>query len=366
MALDGVDLHEAFGVWVIEPRLGVVHLQHIVPVVAGVVELRVNAAVAAGNAQSLFVGDLAPLIIVGAAHHAAKLIRQVGGVAQTVLVQIVLQDIFLDVLAPPIRALAGDLHAQLVKAVHPAVIKAALFLHDQGLEGGGGVVNDVALLDHFGLINARLHGRRFVVEVGVAVGVVLHDQLTAHPEAKAVVGVKAALTQLVFAVHHVVGLVVDVGLLVLPSHAGGGAGVLVVRNEVAPAIVGVLPEAGADGVGDRAALGALVQSKTVVFVLHAAVLLLADQVAQRIVLIRAGGVQAHPFLVGGGDAVEAVVGVGGGQRRVAKVAGAGVARPCGIYSSISLFCDIFSPSFDSVKTEEPALCLPNDSIVSNI
>lgn len=47
----------------IEPRLGVIHPQHIVPVVAGIAQLRPDTAAAAGDGQRLFVGDLPPLVV---------------------------------------------------------------------------------------------------------------------------------------------------------------------------------------------------------------------------------------------------------------------------------------------------------------
>ena len=125
----------------------------------------------------------------------------------------------------------------------------------------------------------------------------------AHTDPQAVVGVEAQLALLVGALDHVIGLVVDEGLLVLPGHAGGGPGVLVVGDEVAPLVVGVLPVGSADGVGDGAALGALVQGVAVVLVLDAPVLFLADQVAQGVVVV---GDFLGPIIVDVGDKVKGI------------------------------------------------------------
>ena len=238
---------------------------------AGIVRLRPDAPVRAGDAQSFLVGDLAPLVVVRPAHDAPELVGHVRGAAHAVLVGVVLQDVLLHVLAPPVRTLAGDLHAQPIQAMNPAVVKAAFFMHRQGLSGGRGVVHHVAFLHHLRLVDVRGDAGRQVVEVRVAVGVVLHDELTAHAHAKAVVGVQAVLALLVPALHHAVGLVVDVIGHVLPLHAFRGSGVLVAAGQVPALIVGVLPVAGADGVGDDAALLVLVQLRAVVQVLVAQV-----------------------------------------------------------------------------------------------
>ena len=84
----------------------------------GVAQLRPDAAVGTGDIQSVLVGDLAPLIVVGAANDTTKLVGHVDGAAHAVLVGIILEDVVLDVLAPPVGALAGDLHAQLIQAVN--------------------------------------------------------------------------------------------------------------------------------------------------------------------------------------------------------------------------------------------------------
>ena len=152
LALDGVDSNKPLVVRAVEPCLGIVHAQDIVPVVAGVAQLGPDAAVAAGDGQGFPVGDLAPLVVIRTTDNTAKLVGKVGGAAQPVLMGVVLQDVGGDVLAPPVGALAGDLHAQAFQTVDPLIVEAALFLHDQGLEGGGGVVNDVAFFHHLELI----------------------------------------------------------------------------------------------------------------------------------------------------------------------------------------------------------------------
>ncbi len=55
------------------------HTQHVIPVVAGVVQLRPDAAAAAGDGQSVLVGDLSPLVVVRAANDTAELVGEVGG-----------------------------------------------------------------------------------------------------------------------------------------------------------------------------------------------------------------------------------------------------------------------------------------------
>ena len=122
-------------------------------------------------------------------------------------------DAFLDALPPPVAAFANRHDLQLVQTVGvEEVIAVLLGLHQHPLvDVQSGIVNDIIRLDHFRLFDAGLHAGRLAVEVCIAVGIILQDQLRADADAEAVEGVRADLAGLVGTPHHAVRLVIEIG-----------------------------------------------------------------------------------------------------------------------------------------------------------
>ena len=114
---------------------------------------------------------------------------------------------------PPACALTGGLYVHQVQAVGVAeVVAVRLGLHQHPLvDVQARVVDHVVAEDHLRLVDSRLHGGRLAVEVGVAVGIVLDDDLGPHADAQAIEGVVADLAVLVGAGNHLVGLVIAIG-----------------------------------------------------------------------------------------------------------------------------------------------------------
>ena len=135
----------------------------------------------------------------------------------------------------------------------------------------------------------------------VAVGVLLNGPGVGHQRAQAVIQVLAALTDVIDALHHLVGLIVGVG---------AGDALLIVLgvellNQIAPLIIGA---SGGSLPAIITAAGDLVQ--VVQLVVHALVALsgLVGQVAKRVVGV--GTVVVAIVLVNADNAVQSIVGIG--------------------------------------------------------
>ena len=150
--------------------------------------------------------------------------------------------LFLDALPPPVAAFANRHDLQLVQTVGVEEIIAVLLgLHQHPLvDVQSGIVNDIIRLDHFRLFNARLHAGRLAVEVRIAVGIILQDQLRADADAEAVEGVRTDLAGLVGALHHAVRLVIEIGRNGDILGSGGGRRAnLFFLHQIAALIVGI-------------------------------------------------------------------------------------------------------------------------------
>ena len=148
---DGIKGHEAPVLGIVHPGLGVVHVEHGVEVMAGVVLHQVKLTLAA--LEYRVVGDLAPLVIVGPALHLlAHRAGQVVHGAPEVLV----------VVEPHLLAHGAALHdmaraigdgtnvdGQPLVAVDIAVVQAVDLMLHEGVLGLPGVVDD-KLLHHGG------------------------------------------------------------------------------------------------------------------------------------------------------------------------------------------------------------------------
>ena len=99
--------------------------------------------------------------------------------AQAVSVDVIGVDALLHGLRLPVGALASDLHVRQTKTVDIAeIVAVGLRYHQHPLvDVQPGIVDHVVAENHLGLVDARLYGGRLAVEVGVAVGVVLDDDL---------------------------------------------------------------------------------------------------------------------------------------------------------------------------------------------
>ena len=151
-------------------------------------------------------------------------------------------DAFLDALPPPVAAFANRHDLQLVQTVGvEEVIAVLLGLHQHPLvDVQSGIVNDIIRLDHFRLFDAGLHAGRLAVEVRVAVGIILQDQLCADPHAEAVEGVRTDLAGLVGTPHHAVRLVIEIGRNGDILGSGGGRRTnLFFLHQIAALIVGI-------------------------------------------------------------------------------------------------------------------------------
>ena len=151
-------------------------------------------------------------------------------------------DAFLDALPPPVAAFANRHDLQLVQTVGvEEVIAVLLGLHQHPLvDVQSGIVNDIIRLDHFRLFDAGLHAGRLAVEVRIAVGIILQDQLRADTDAEAVEGVRADLAGLVGALHHAVRLAIEVGRNGdVPGPGGRGRADLFFLHQIAALIVGI-------------------------------------------------------------------------------------------------------------------------------
>ena len=151
-------------------------------------------------------------------------------------------DAFLDALPPPVAAFANRHDLQLAQTVGVEEIVAVLLgLHQHPLvDVQSGIVNDIIRLDHFRLFNAGLHAGRLAVEVRIAVGIVLQNQLRADADAETVEGVRTDLAGFVGALHHAVCLVVEVGRNGdVPRPGGGRRTDLFFLYQIAALIVGI-------------------------------------------------------------------------------------------------------------------------------
>ena len=151
-------------------------------------------------------------------------------------------DAFLDALPPPVAAFANRHDLQLVQTVGvEEVIAVLLGLHQHPLvDVQSGIVNDIIRLDHFRLFDAGLHAGRLAVEVCIAVGIVLQDQLRADADAEAVEGIRADLAGFVGALHHAVRLVIEIGRNGDILGSGGGRRTnLFFLHQIAALIVGI-------------------------------------------------------------------------------------------------------------------------------
>ena len=204
-------------------------------------------------------------------------------------------DAFFDALTPPIAAFANRHDLQLVQTVGVEEIIAVLLgLHQHPLvDVQSGIVNDIIRLDHFRLFNARLHAGRLAVEVRVAVGIILQDQLRADADAEAVEGVRTDLAGFVGTPHHAVRLVIEIGRNGdVPGPGGRGRADLFFLHQIAALIVGIAVVVDAGKILLIAA-GMLADHLVEVIVLPAILLTcgrtgLLEKIAQRIVGVGIG------------------------------------------------------------------------------
>ena len=208
----------------------------------GVGDLRQQSAEAAVHGDVRVPAHLAPIGIVCPCSHTAVLVGEIHHAAKAVGVDVGHIDAFLDALTPPVAAFANRHDLQLVQTVGVEEIIAVLLgLHQHPLvDAKAGIVNDIIRLDDLGLFNAGLHAGRLAVEVRVAVGIILQDQLRTDADAEAVKGVCADLAGLVGTLHHAVRLVIEVGCNgdVLGS-GGRGRANLFFLYQIASLIVGI-------------------------------------------------------------------------------------------------------------------------------
>ena len=260
IALHGVHSGEAAVVGVVHAGLGVVLVQNVVVLVPGVGNLGQQDAEAAVHGDAVVRHHAAPGVVINPGGDAAVLVAQVHHTAQPVGVHVVGEDALLDVLPPPVAALAGHLHVDQIQAVHVAeVVAVHLVLHQHPLvDVQPGVVNDVVAEHHLralGALQAGFHAGRLAVEVRVPVGIVVQDQLRAHAHAQAVVGVVAVLPVRIGARDHLVRLVVPVGGDGdVPRPLGGGRADLLLLHQVAPLVVGIAVVVQAGDAADVAAV----------------------------------------------------------------------------------------------------------------
>jgi len=181
--------------------------------VGGVGNLRQQSAEAAVHGDIRIPAHLAPIGVVCPCGHTAILIGEIHHAAKAVGVDIGHIDALLDALPPPVAAFANRHDLQLVQTVGvEEVIAVLLGLHQHPLvDVQSGIVNDIIRLDHFRLFDAGLHAGRLAVEVRIAVGIILQDQLRADADAEAVEGIRADLAGLVGAPYHAVRLVIEIG-----------------------------------------------------------------------------------------------------------------------------------------------------------
>ena len=208
----------------------------------GVGDLRQQSAETAVHGDVRVLADLAPIGVVCPCGHTAVLIGEIHHAAKAVGVDVGHIDAFLDALPPPVAAFANRHDLQLVQTVGvEEVIAVLLGLHQHPLvDVQSGIVNDIIRLDHFRLFNARLHAGRLAVEVRVAVGIVLQDQLRADTDAEAVEGVRTDLAGLVGALHHAVRLVIEISCNGdVPRPGGGRRADLFFLHQIAALIVGI-------------------------------------------------------------------------------------------------------------------------------
>ena len=201
---------------IVHPRLGVELVQHIVILMGSIGQFREQ------DTEPLVYGDvcisahLTPVGVVRLGRDTAILVGEIHHAAQPVGVNIDHVHAFLNVLPPPIAALASDLYLNLIQAVDIAeVIAIFLGFHQNPLiDIQPGVVDHIVCLHDLGAMGASHRGLdagTLAVEVCVAVGVVLQDQLRPDAHTQAIESVETCLTSLVSALDHTVGLIILVG-----------------------------------------------------------------------------------------------------------------------------------------------------------
>ena len=210
---DGVNRIKPLVHRIVHSGLCVELIQDIVILMGGVGDLRQQSAEALIHGDIRIPAHLAPIGVVCPCGHTAILIGEIHHAAKAVGVDVGHIDAFLDALPPPVAAFANRHDLQLVQTVGVEEIVAVLLgLHLHPLvDVQSGIVNDIIRLDHFRLFDAGLHAGRLAVEVRIAVGIVLQNQLRADADAEAVEGIRADLAGLVGALHHAVRLVIEIG-----------------------------------------------------------------------------------------------------------------------------------------------------------
>ena len=221
---------------------------------------------------------------------------------------------------PPVATFANRHDLQLVQTVGvEEVIAVLLGLHQHPLvDVQSGIVNDIIRLDHFRLFDAGLHAGRLAVEVRIAVGIILQDQLRADADTEAVEGVRADLAGLVGALYHAVRLVIEISCNGdVPGPGGRGRADLFFLHQIAALIVGIAVVIDA---GDLLLIAAhmlahhLVEVVVLVGILFAlGGTALLQQVAQRIVGVGIGegivGIDLQPAGAAG-EPVQCIIGKG--------------------------------------------------------